>query len=116
MLSNARKFICSLLALAVLLAPLEFAVAHDMSNSVQEQMMAHHHADAGMDHHSMDMDATESNCDGQELCNDCVYCSPALNISSHFQLDRPHGAQPVAVALPHYSIDLPVDIRPPRPL
>ncbi len=122
MLSRAKKIICSLLALAVLLAPLEFAFAHNMTMTSQtqkqamKQIMVHNHADAGMDHHSMEMDLSGSECDGQGACNDCVYCSPVLNVGSYLQLDKPDTPQPVAAAFPHYSIDLPVDIRPPRQL
>lgn len=102
-----------MLALAVLLAPLEFALAHDISNLASEPMMAHQHVEADMNYHGIDMDAAETECDGETACKDCVYCSPALNVSSRFQLDQLPCVQPVATASLRYSIDLPVDIRPP---
>lgn len=114
MLSNAKKIICSWVALAVLLVPLEFAFAHDISNVAQEMMAAHHHAEADMNHHNMDVDVTESECGSQNLCSDCVYCSPALNVSNRLQLGRLPGVEPVATVSLHDSIDLPVDIRPPK--
>lgn len=112
MLSNIKKFICSWVVLAILLVPFQFAVASDVSNLSQELMTTHHPTESN--HHTMDMDVVEVECGGQNVCSDCVYCSPAINISNHFLLDKLLGAQPVVTVSVDYTIALPVDIRPPK--
>ena len=104
-----------LVKLAVLLAPLEFAVAHDVSQtSTGNEMAMQHHDDQPMDHAMAD--STDKECAGQSVCNDCVYCSPALSISVEIILDKLDTVLPEALFISHYSIDLPVEFRPPRQL
>ncbi len=115
MCRGIKKLMSFLLAVAVLLAPLEFAVAHDMSQmaSNSETVMQH-------DHPQMNQvidEASEQECDGQGICKNCVYCSPALSISLEISIDKPDAVQSLqAIFVSHYSIDLPVDFRPPRQL
>jgi len=104
-----------LLALMVLLAPLEFAVAHDMSQMMTgNEMVMQQHDDQQMNH-SM-ADGANQECSGQSTCNDCVYCSPALSVSTEITLDKPDAVLPQTIIISHYSIDLPVEFRPPRQL
>ena len=114
MFRGVKKVMSFLLALAVLLAPLEFAVAHDMSAMAADSEMLMLHADQQMDHAMADSD--EQKCDGQSSCNDCVYCSPALSITTEIALDKPISVQAQTIFVSLYSIDLPVEYRPPRQL
>jgi hypothetical protein len=114
MFRGAKKLLSFFLALAVLLAPLEFAVAHEMGQMTSESIMLMQH-----DHQSMsqvDDEGSAHNCDGQGICKHCVYCSPALSISFDITLDSPAAMLPQPIFISHYSIDLPVDFRPPRQL
>jgi len=115
MFCGVKKILSILLALAVLLAPLEFAVAHDMSQmNAGNEMAMQHHDDQPMDHAMAD--SVKQECGGQSVCNDCVYCSPALSISVEIILDKLDTVLPEALFISHYSIDLPVEFRPPRQL
>jgi len=114
MCRGIKKLMSFLLAVAVLLAPLEFAVAHDMSQMTSNSEMVMPH-----DHSQMNQvvdDASEQECDGQSICNDCVYCSPALSISAEITLYKPDTELPQTLFISHYCIDLPVEFRPPRQL
>ncbi len=112
MLHQGRKFICSLLALVLLLAPIEFVVAHDamMSTQQADQIEMQHH---GM---TMDDEATELDCDGQGVCSDCVYCSPALSLMILADVEKLVAEKLPTVISRQYSIDLPVAHRPPKQL
>lgn len=118
MLHHGRKFIYSLLALVLLLAPIEFVIAHDAMMPVQQadQLGMQHHAESQHEHHAMDDGATEHDCDGQGVCNDCVYCSPALNFMTQAEVDKPLALKLPVVTFTQFSINLPVAYRPPRQL
>lgn len=112
MYRGAKKLMSFLLALAVLLAPLEFAAAHDMDMMQADSEMAMQH-EQYMDHSMAD---ESGECDGQSSCNDCVYCSPAVSVAIAIMLDQPETIEPETELSTHSSIDLPVEYRPPRPL
>ena len=115
MFRRINKFMSILLALAVLLAPLEFAVAHDLKQMpADSKMLVQHHDGQQMDQ-AMDSNADQE-CDGQSVCHDCVYCSPALSVSVEIVVDKPAAVLAQTVVTSHYSIDLPVEFRPPRQL
>ena len=115
MFRGVKKLMSLLLALAVLFAPLEFAVAHDMSQMTADSEMLMQH-----DHQQMSqvVDASsDQECDAQGVCKSCVYCSPAMSVSLEIPVDKPEAAQlSQAIFISHYSIDLPVEFRPPRQL
>ncbi len=111
---GVKKLLSFLLALAVLLAPLEFAVAHDMGQmkAASEMLMQH-------DHHQQSEvvdDGSDQTCGNQGGCTNCVYCSPALSVSAEIAIDKPDTVLSQAVFISQYSIDLPVEFRPPRQL
>ena len=110
MFRGAQKLMRFLLALSVLLAPLEFAVAHDMSTMSADSEMIMQHMDHAM------ADVADHECDGQNTCNDCVYCSPALSTTTEIALDKLMTEQAQTLFISRYSIDLPVEYRPPRQL
>ena len=112
MFRGAQKLMRFLLALSVLLAPLEFAVAHDMSTMSADSEMIMQHDDQHMGHAMADV--ADHECDGQSTCNDCVYCSPALSTTTEIVLDKLMTEQAQTLFISRYSIDLPVEYRPPR--
>jgi len=115
MFCGVKKILSMFLALAVLLAPLEFAIAHDMNQmSIGNEMAMQHHDDQSMDHATLDI--ADQECGSQSLCNDCVYCSPALSVSADVTLEKLDSVLPQILLISRYSIDLPVEFRPPRQL
>ncbi len=113
MFCGVKKLLSFLLALAVLLAPLEFAVAHDMDQmKAASEMMQHVHQQQSQ----IVDDGSDQACGSQGSCTTCVYCSPALSVSAEITLDKPDSVLPQAVFISQYSIDLPVEFRPPRQL
>lgn len=117
-LRQSQKFLAALLALALLLAPIEFVYAHDGGGAqMSGEMAGHGHDMTAHDHQPSDSeDAAGQDCPGKGSCSDCVYCSPALSHLPQVTLDTPQTARLAASVPANYSIDLPVDIRPPRPL
>lgn len=117
MLHHARKFVCLLLAFVLLLVPIEFVVAHDAMMPVQQadQLVMQDHAES-QHHHAMYDETTEHDCDGQNVCNDCVFCSPALNFIFQAEVDKPLAVKLPADTFTQNSIGLPVAYRPPRQL
>ena len=124
MLHRLKKTISLLLVLALMLVPLEFAFAHQgpvpagqmMQVPMEHNMAVYHHDAAAHDHQADNMKDHASQCDGKGLCKNCVYCSPALSSMVQIQLDKPALEQLVTFIVTEYSIDLPVDIRPPKQL
>lgn len=126
-----KKLISLCLAVAVLLAPLEFSLAHEMvmqtaahkamghhaSHGQERPHDSHHHAGqhASHDQHQQQPDDNSDGCKSDGFCKTCVYCSPAISSTTQIQLDRP-VVIPTAIVISAYSIDLPLDLRPPKPL
>ena len=98
-----KKLANIFVALAVFLAPLEFAYAHasvsPSAHAVGKSMV-----------HVMD-DAAD--CGGDAFCADCVYCSPALSSRFLFELPLP-GFYYHPFSGRDYSAHLNREERPPR--
>lgn len=122
-----KKLISLCLAVAVLLAPLEFSLAHEsMMQASASKEMGHppghgqelhpdcHHP-SGHDQQQQQPGDNGEGCMGDGFCKTCVYCSPAISSTTRIQLDRPMVI-PTAIVISAYSIDLPLDLRPPKSL
>ena len=100
------------LVLALILAPLEFVLAHaqqcsepDAAVVVMDHGQSHHH---GMDHvagvdMAAGMDMPTQDCSDGGFCSDCVYCSPVLSSDISFALHKP-GFDYLALSVGDYSV------------
>jgi len=116
MFHGVKKLMSFFLVLTVLLAPLESVAAHEMGQVMVASKMAM--PQLGDQHTSHDMaNSADQECDGQNVCNDCVYCAaPALGFRTEVTLDKPDAEPPQSIFISRYSIDQPVEFRPPRQL
>jgi hypothetical protein len=115
MLRQSQKIFAALLALALLLAPVEFVYAHDVEPGPMP-MQHQHHAEADHAAAAQGVDSGAHACGSQGGCSLCVYCSPALSHAPQVGIDRPQAPRIAAAAPAYHGIDLPVDIRPPKTL
>lgn len=116
MFSCTQKLIHILLALIILLTPMQFVFAQDMDTASTLSSLAD---ETSMHHQQMKHSMTNSMdiaCDDDVTCTDCAYCSPALALSSLIILGKLPSAPQLLAVVSRTSIDLAVESRPPKQL